>query len=740
MTVKLARSVSVLKGAAVRLVAIVALSLIVLTVPIPLPSGFEGQISTRTATPISFTQPAQASSKSRQRQMMLQRQMMQRMMRQRQMMRRRMQLQRQRAQRQRQRAQRQRQRAQRRRQRAQRQRQRAQRQQRRRKSKQQTSSKSKPAGKNQSKKQDAKDDDDDAEEETADGSDESGGSNKQSDRERSVAAIDEEYKAPVPATMREVFRRWFPPSKSSARKAAAKPKKTVKLPWGRKPRSVRQRRHLKQRARRRERQRRAWRAKPIKKKYPRVKPASTSGSDKSKGRQNTRQLATRSPAPRFTVASRRKNNKALGDARTVKTPPTAKRKQSAARARVAARLAPTTWTKVLAGKSAPSSSVVAGELLVRNLTDGSAVGLTTMGLEPKSLSPAGLTGGGLTRLVLPPAGLSGSDFDRTRELLKGQAVFLNRRYRLFNPATGGPGSNWRTELTKPSRTRCPKSQCYGAASIKWRPSIAKCVSNIKIGVIDTAFDHKHPAFAGRNIKALYVHKRKGRRVLRGHGTGILALLAGSPNSSTPGLLPDAQYMAIDIFKEDANGQPTSDTASLYKALLHMQEWGAHVVNLSLVGPKDKLIKMVLQQLSRRGTIVIAAGGNEGPAAAYAYPAAYTNVVAVTAVDRRLRNFRYANRGTYIDLAAPGVDIWTAGPAQKERLLTGTSLATPFVTSVVAALYHGLPQKTRLAFLSSIRPKDLGRPGKDPIYGHGLVQLPNTSQCAAPTVARIAEAR
>ena len=95
----------------------------------------------------------------------------------------------------------------------------------------------------------------------------------------------------------------------------------------------------------------------------------------------------------------------------------------------------------------------------------------------------------------------------------------------------------------------------------------------------------------------------------------------------------------------------------------------------------------VRELTKAGIVVVAAAGNEGPSAPPGYPAAYEEVIAVTAVDRNLAAYRYANRGDHIDLAAPGVDVWTALPDRREGPQTGTSFAVPYVTAVVAVA-HG----------------------------------------------------
>ena len=113
------------------------------------------------------------------------------------------------------------------------------------------------------------------------------------------------------------------------------------------------------------------------------------------------------------------------------------------------------------------------------------------------------------------------------------------------------------------------------------------------------------------------------------------------------------------------------------------------------------------------------------AAGPSYPAAYDQVIAVTAVNKELQSYRYANRGSYIDIAAPGVAIWTALPGAMEGYHSGTSFATPYVTATLAALYPRLASKTQAEALHQFSYKDLGAPGPDPIFGQGLVVAPAT---------------
>jgi hypothetical protein len=344
--------------------------------------------------------------------------------------------------------------------------------------------------------------------------------------------------------------------------------------------------------------------------------------------------------------------------------------------------------------------------------------------------PSGVLG---VRRIRPPAGAGVLETLPTLLQEMPEAGFaLNRIYRPYRAAIGGPDTG-RGAASSNRFGGCPLDRCYGPSLIKWQPQLASCARKVSVGVIDTGFDHQHAAFAfsSERIRVGTFVPPGRAKAPNWHGTGVLSLLVGDPRSSTPGLIPYSSLFVADTFFADANGQPIADTASLLDALAWMSAWDVKVVNLSLAGPEDELLHELIKELSRKGTVFVAAAGNDGPTAPKSYPAAYEEVIAVTAVNRDLQPYWSANRGDYIDLAAPGVDVWTAMPGHKEGPQTGTSFATPFVTAVVAAIYGSLPPWKRGAdpklikaeMLKRMAIKDLGPPGRDAVYGHGLLQAP-----------------
>ncbi len=125
--------------------------------------------------------------------------------------------------------------------------------------------------------------------------------------------------------------------------------------------------------------------------------------------------------------------------------------------------------------------------------------------------------------------------------------------------------------------------------------------------------------------------------------------------------------------------------NLLNALAWLDALDVRLVNMSFSGPPDELLETAIAKMHAKGVVFVAAAGNEGPAAPPSYPAAYPSVIAVTAVGEFCQGYRYANRGSYVDIAAPGVDVWTALPNGMQGYKSGTSFAAPFVTSIIAAM-------------------------------------------------------
>ena len=339
----------------------------------------------------------------------------------------------------------------------------------------------------------------------------------------------------------------------------------------------------------------------------------------------------------------------------------------------------------------------------------------------------------ITRFTVPPGLDSVRGQDLLTSELPGRRFELNKVYRLYRAAvreeeTGKPDKDKPT--TAPGNaSRCEADRCFAWQVIGWKESLAPCARGLKVGVIDTDIEEAHPAFAGRTIHRFDFSPEGHGVPPNWHGTAVLSLLAGSPLGGTPGLIPDAEFFAANVFFSDERGAMAADTLSLLKALDWMKSLGVKVVNMSFSGPRDELVAEAIEKLSKKGIVFVAAAGNEGPTAAPSYPAAYPQVIAVTAVTKDLRNYRYANRGDHIDVAAPGVDIWTAMPGGRAGYHSGTSFAAPHVAAILAVEPRETLKQDKAGLLDGLPVIDLGQQGRDPVYGRGLLVAP--SECKPP---------
>jgi Subtilase family len=244
-----------------------------------------------------------------------------------------------------------------------------------------------------------------------------------------------------------------------------------------------------------------------------------------------------------------------------------------------------------------------------------------------------------------------------------------------------------------------------------------------VAMIDTLVDPRHPSLSTRKIVVKdFAGSTKGRD--SGHGTAVASIIVGfDPAADYRGIVPGAKLLAANVFSISKTGVPETDTRALLEALDWAASQGAGVINFSIAGPPSDILEAAVKRLTEKGHIITAAVGNDGPAAPPVFPATYSNVVGVTAVDIDGKIYRRAGRGAQVDIAAPGVKILAAGPDGSYGAVTGTSFATP-VVSALLSLENPKPGKdaSKRAYAFTQGARDLGTSGADPTFGHGLVQI------------------
>lgn len=240
-------------------------------------------------------------------------------------------------------------------------------------------------------------------------------------------------------------------------------------------------------------------------------------------------------------------------------------------------------------------------------------------------------------------------------------------------------------------------------------------SSIRIGLLDTGVNVHHPALDTARIVQWGCD---GKPVAAAHGTAIASILVGRAQGFR-GARPDALLYSADVYC----GQPTGGSVdSIVAAFGWLVGQDVPVINVSLVGPANLLLEHTVAALTARGFVIVAAVGNDGPAAAPLYPASYPHVVGVTGVDARQHVLIEAARGPQVMFAAPGADMAAANGEAGYGSVRGTSFASPIVAALLAARVSEPDLKQMSAAiedLSSIA-IDLGNPGRDLTYGFGLV--------------------
>jgi subtilisin family serine protease len=282
-------------------------------------------------------------------------------------------------------------------------------------------------------------------------------------------------------------------------------------------------------------------------------------------------------------------------------------------------------------------------------------------------------------VMRPPAGMSTAQgADRLRALDANATVDFNHLYMPSGEAAGGAAPHASASASAP-----------GA---------------IRVGLVDGGIAREHEAFRGTT----FVHWGcNGRDIASEHGTAIASLLAG------------AQILAADVYCGDPAGGAAEDVA---RALAWMTREHVAVINVSLVGPSNRLLERAVAALVQRGHLIVAAVGNDGPAAPPLYPACYPGVVGVTGVMRGRHVLPEAAQGPQVMFAAPGADVRVANPEGGYTKARGTSYAAPVVARSLAPLLREPGVQGAHAAIAQLASTaiDLGDPGRDAVFGFGLV--------------------
>lgn len=273
--------------------------------------------------------------------------------------------------------------------------------------------------------------------------------------------------------------------------------------------------------------------------------------------------------------------------------------------------------------------------------------------------------------------------------------------------------NHKYSLNLETSVPAASSRTYADNLIHWPET--GCSARMAIGIIDGGISDDLLKRHEDQITYKSFINGPPSKLAMDHGSAIASILVDSNR------LNQGQFYIASVVSEDENGQQFSGLYPMLKALDWMVKNDVKLVNVSLAGPKNKTLEKAINRASDKGMLIVAAVGNDGKNAPPRYPAAFENVIAATAVNKDAKIYEPAVRGSHVDISAPGVRVYVPGQG-KGQYVSGTSIAAPFVTAMIASHTRNGKDLT----VDGVRAKlthsttDLGAEGKDSIYGLGLI--------------------
>ncbi len=278
-------------------------------------------------------------------------------------------------------------------------------------------------------------------------------------------------------------------------------------------------------------------------------------------------------------------------------------------------------------------------------------------------------------------------------------------------------NNWYLSVAGKKRNKTSRQYALAKLGIDRAHKLAQG-QGVPVAVIDTGVDGTHPTLA-KSVHMKFDAVGDGTPKAQNHGTAIAGVIAGK--GKVKGVAPEAQLFAARAFyMHKKYKRPMTNSMILLKAIDWSHVNGARVFNMSFAGPYDPLVKKALERVHENGAILVAAAGNGGPKAPPAYPAAYSNVIAITAHDAKDKLYRHANRGNHLVVAAPGVNVFVPKLKKSYGFSSGTSVAAAHVSGIIALLLERRPDATSEEIVQALKSSahDLGSKGHDPEFGAG----------------------
>lgn len=280
------------------------------------------------------------------------------------------------------------------------------------------------------------------------------------------------------------------------------------------------------------------------------------------------------------------------------------------------------------------------------------------------------------------------------------------------------------------------SSQYGPAQMRvpdaWGLAPGYGSAAVKVAVLDTGLLRTHEDFtpASRFLTGYnYVNGNSDPNDDCGHGTHVTGTVAATTDNgkgvagmSQATILPMRVLSAVGGV---LNVQCTGSTSTIAQAMRDAADQGADIISMSIGGGASATLESAVNYAWGKGSILVAAAGNDGSSNSIDYPAAYANVIAVGATNSAKARASFSDMGPQLDIMAPGDAVWstTFSSTTSYGTMSGTSMATPHVAGVLALAMSCAPTATNVQVRNALyaTAEDLGAAGFDTTFGNGLAR-------------------
>lgn len=225
-------------------------------------------------------------------------------------------------------------------------------------------------------------------------------------------------------------------------------------------------------------------------------------------------------------------------------------------------------------------------------------------------------------------------------------------------------------------------QAAGSAQTAW--DLTTGSNGIKVAILDTGIDESHPDLSGKVVGRANFTNSPTNEDIDGHGTHVAGIVGATTNNGNgvAGTGYNTALMNGKVLNDDGFG----DYWGIAQAVIWATDNGANVVNMSLGGPSySQALNDAINYAWSKGVVVVAAAGN-GNTSSPSYPAYFTNVIAVAATDQTDKKASFSNYGGWVDVAAPGVSIFSTYDGGGYGNMSGTSMASPMTAGLAALIF------------------------------------------------------